>query len=146
MKKIRVFLAEDHGSVRHGLKLLIDSQSDMEVIGEAADGRSAVQSVPQLRPDVLLLDVSMPELSGLQAARELTHSAPGVSILALTRHGDEAYVQEMMGAGAAGYVLKQSPTEELLKGIRAVAGGRQYLDSALPRDTRPRRLARSPGG
>ena len=147
MNKIRVFVAEDHATVRDGLRLLIESQDDMEVIGEASDGRAAVERAPSLKPDVLLLDVSMPQMSGLQAARQVTKSAPGVSILALTRYSDDAYVKEMLSAGVNGYVLKQSPTEELLRGIRAVARGRQYLDRSLTRrDTErvQRRSARPP--
>ena len=131
MKKIRVLIAEDHETVRHGLKLLIGGEDDMEVVGEAGDGRSAVARVESLKPTVAVLDISMPELNGLQAAREIRQRAPGSAIVALTRYADPAYVQELLRAGASGYVLKQSASRELLKAIRAAALGERYLDSSL---------------
>ena len=131
MKKIRVLLAEDHETVRQGLKLLIDGQADMEVIGEAGDGVSAVERVQALKPDVAVLDLAMPEMNGLAATKAIKQAAPQVNVVALTRHADDAYVQELLSAGASGYVLKQSPIDELLKAIRAVAAGDRYLDSTL---------------
>ena len=131
MKKIRVLIAEDHETVRHGLKLLIDGEADMEVVGEAGDGRAAVARAESLKPTVAVLDVSMPEINGLQAAREIRERAPEAAIVALTRYTDEAYVREMLHAGASGYVLKQSPSRELLKAIRAASRGEKYLDSDL---------------
>jgi len=145
---IRVLLAEDHETVREGLRLLLEAQSDMRVIGEAGDGRDALERVAELKPDVLVLDLTMPGISGLAAARalkDIPSAAPAV--VALTRHDDDAYVQELMGAGAAAYVLKQSPSTELLHAIRTAASGGRYLDPgltppALPRD--PRRRATTP--
>lgn len=131
MTKIRVLIAEDHETVRQGLKLLIDAQDDMEVVAEAGDGRAAVQSAETLNPHVAVLDLSMPEMNGLAATRGIGASAPGTAVVALTRYGDEAYVKELLGAGARGYVLKQSASSELLQAIRAAAGGRQYVDSNL---------------
>lgn len=131
MTTIRVLLAEDHETVRHGLRLLIDSQNDMRVVGEAADGRMALERTEALRPDIVILDVSMPQMNGLAAARALKKVAPEVSIIALTRHNDASYVRELVAAGASGYVLKQSPSVELLHAIRAAAGGVHYLDPAL---------------
>jgi DNA-binding NarL/FixJ family response regulator len=131
VKKIRVLIAEDHETVRHGLKLLIDSESDMEVVGEAGDGRSALVRVESLKPTVAVLDVSMPDMNGLQAAREIRERMPETAVVALTRYSDKAYVHELLHAGASGYVLKQSPSRELLKAIRAAARGERYLDSTL---------------
>jgi two-component system, NarL family, response regulator NreC len=128
---IRVLLAEDHETVRHGLKLLIDDQPDMEVIGEVGTGRLAVQQAQALQPTVVVLDLSMPELTGVEAAREISAAAPNVAVVALTRHNDDAYVQALLSAGAAGYVLKQSASSELLKAVRAAAEGGRYLDAAL---------------
>jgi DNA-binding NarL/FixJ family response regulator len=128
---LRILLADDHVTVRHGLKLLIDSQTDMKVISEASDGTAAIQSAIALKPDVIVMDISMPGMNGLAATRALKQAQPGLAIVTLTRHGDDAYVQELLRAGASAYVLKQSAPAELLQAIRAVAGGGQYLDSAL---------------
>jgi DNA-binding NarL/FixJ family response regulator len=124
-------LADDHETVRQGLRLLIDGQPDMEVIGEAGDGGEALRSVEALNPEVAVLDVSMPEMNGLAATRGSALRAPGTAVVALTRYSDDAYVQEMFGAGARAYVLKQSASGELLAAIRAAAQGRQYVDSSL---------------
>jgi DNA-binding NarL/FixJ family response regulator len=131
VNRIRVVLADDHATVRQGLKLLIAAQPDMEVIGEAGDGRSAVRTIEELRPAVAVVDVSMPGMNGLEATREARRVAPETAIVALTRYDDEAYVQELMSAGAHGYVLKQSASRELLAAIRAVARGAKYLDVTL---------------
>ena len=128
---IRLVLAEDHETVRDGLKLLIAAQPDMQVIGEAANGRMALQLAHELRPTVLVLDVSMPEMTGIEAARAIALAAPGVAIVALTRYVDEEYVQAMLGAGVFAYVLKESESGELMSAIRAAAERRRYLDAAL---------------
>jgi two-component system, NarL family, response regulator NreC len=144
---IRVVLAEDHETVREGLRLLIDAQPDMEVIAEVADGRAAVEAATALAPDVVVLDLSMPGMSGLAAARALKSAGTSTAIVALTRYDDDAYVQELLESGAAGYVLKQSASSELVRAIHSAAGGTRYLDPALPpsnvsRD--PRRRASTP--
>ena len=131
MAKIRVLLADDHETVRHGLKLLIDRQPDMEVVGEAGDGRLAVERTGELKPHVIVVDVSMPEMNGLAATKAIRQSAPATAVVALTRYADDAYVQELLGAGALGYVLKQSPASELVDAVRAAAAGRRYLDRSL---------------
>jgi two-component system, NarL family, response regulator NreC len=128
---IRVLLADDHETVRHGLKLLIDGQPDMHVVGEAGTGYAAVEQARRLQPTVIVLDISMPELNGLEAARAISASAPGIAIVTLSRYNDEAYVQALLSAGARAYVLKQSASAELIAAIRAVADGRRYLDVAL---------------
>jgi two-component system, NarL family, response regulator NreC len=133
---LRVLLADDHVTVRHGLRLLIDSQADMKVVSEASDGNSAVQRAVALRPDVVVMDISMPGMNGLVATRKLKQLQPDVAIVTLTRHSDDAYLQELLRAGVSGYVLKQSAPAELLQAIRAAAAGGQYLDSTLtPRIT-----------
>jgi two-component system, NarL family, response regulator NreC len=128
---LRILLADDHVTVRHGLKLLIDSQPDMKVVCEASDGETAVQRAVTLRPDVVVMDISMPGMNGLVATRKLKQIQPDTAIVTLTRHGDDAYLQELLRAGVSGYVLKQSAPSELLQAIRAAATGGQYLDSKL---------------
>jgi DNA-binding NarL/FixJ family response regulator len=128
---IRVLLADDHETVREGLKLLVDAQTDMEVVGEARDGRLALKQAEALHPDVVVLDVSMPEMNGLAATRAIKQVTPATAIVALTRYSDDAYVQEILNAGAVGYVLKQSASAELLKAIRAAADGRHYVDPTV---------------
>ena len=128
---LKVFIAEDHEMVRAGLKLIISSQGDMEVVGEAADGRSAVSKACTLQPDIVLMDISMPLLNGLKAIAQIQETCPQVKVLALTRHQDDGYLQQALQAGASGYVLKQSAPTELLHAIRAVARGGKYLDPAV---------------
>ena len=126
---LRVVLADDHVTVRHGLRLLLDAQRDLTVVGEADDGRAALQRVQELDPDVVVMDISMPGMSGLSATRVLKEARPRVAIVVLTRHADDAYLHEMLRAGAAAFVLKQSPSTELIQAIRAAAAGGQYLDA-----------------
>jgi len=128
---VRVLLADDHVTIRYGLKLLIDQQPDMKVIGEASDGEVAIQLASKAPVDVVVMDISMPGMNGLVATRKLKKLCPGAAIVTLTRHGDDAYLQELLRAGVAGYVLKQSAPDELLQAIRAAASGGQYLDSSL---------------
>lgn len=128
---IRILLAEDHETILDGLKLLVNSQSDMEAVGEANNGRVAVQLAQELLPDVVVMDVSMPEMNGLQATKKLKQKCPQVKVLTLTRHTDDSYLQQLLQAGACGYVLKQSKSAELLRAIRAVAANQTYLDPAI---------------
>src|SRR5437764_14837371 len=131
MTKLRILLADDHETVRAGLKMIVNAQPDMEVAGEACDGRAAVARAQELLPDIVVMDVSMPHLNGLKATEKLKGCCPQVKVLALTRHTDDGYLQQILRAGAAGYVLKQSPPAELLHAIRAVAAGGKYLDPAV---------------
>jgi DNA-binding NarL/FixJ family response regulator len=131
MNLIRIFIAEDHETVREGLKLIINSQDDMEVCGEAADGQTAVEASLKLQPDVVVMDVTMPEMNGLKATQKLKHQCPNMKILALTRHSDDGYLQELLRAGASAYILKQSASSELLRAIRAINAGGNYLDPAI---------------
>jgi DNA-binding NarL/FixJ family response regulator len=130
-RRCRILVADDHAIVRQGLKLLIDSQPDMEVVAEAADGSGALEQAGIARPDIVLLDISMPRTNGLLAARTLKQRQPDVRIIALTRHEDERYVEEFLRAGASGYVLKQSAPADFLKAVRAVAAGGVYLDPSM---------------
>jgi DNA-binding NarL/FixJ family response regulator len=129
--KLRVLLADDHALVREGLRRVIDDQADMEVIGEAGDGTAAVALAQELAPDVALVDVSMPGLDGTEVTRIITDTCPGVRVIALTRHKDGSFVERLLDAGAAGYVLKQSPSSELTRAIRAVAAGERYIDTSI---------------
>jgi DNA-binding NarL/FixJ family response regulator len=131
MTGLRVFLADDHAVVREGLKSLIDAQPDMEVTGEAGDGQSACELVPGLRPDVVVMDVSMPGMNGARATEQLRLACPEVKVLALTVHEDKGYLRQLLEAGAVGYVLKRAAAEELIRAIRTVAAGGVYLDPAL---------------
>ena len=131
MSKLRVVLADDHVVVREGLKALIDGQPDLEVVAEASDGRAALEQVQAHQPDVVIMDVSMPELSGEQATEQLRRDNPAVKVLALSIHEDIAYIRRLIEAGAVGYVLKRSAAETLIAAIRAVAAGEMYLDPAL---------------
>lgn len=131
MNKLRILIAEDHETVRDGIKLIIETQDDMEVVGCAGDGREAIRLAEELKPEIVVMDVSMPELNGLLASAKLKRIMPEVKILTLTRHTDEAYLQELLQAGISGYVLKQSASTELLRAIRAVAAGGNYLDPAI---------------
>lgn len=130
-RTLRILVADDHAVVRQGLKLLINSQPDMTVVGEAADGAAVLQQAAAVEPDIVVMDLSMPGMNGLVATRALKKARPSVEVVALTRHDDETFLQEVLRAGASGYVLKQSNPMEFLKAIRAVAAGGVYLDPAM---------------
>ena len=133
---LRIMLVDDHATVRHGLKLMIDAEPDMAVIAEAGDGASAVQLAGESKPDVIVMDISMPGMNGLAATQAIRKADARAVIVTLTRHGDAAYLQELLRAGVSGYVLKRSAPTELLQAIRAAAAGGQYIDSTLvPRIT-----------
>lgn len=131
MTTVRIVLAEDHKVMREGLRMVLDRETDLEVVGEADDGVEAVRLVRELRPDVLVMDVSMPGLDGLKATDALSTTVSGTRILILTRHTEGSYVQRLLTAGASGYVLKQSAADELVRAIRRVVAGQKYLDPAI---------------
>jgi DNA-binding NarL/FixJ family response regulator len=130
--RIRVLLVDDHGAVREGLRLLLEGVPEVEVVGDVADGVSAVHAVQATSPDVVVLDISMPNLSGLDAIGAITAERPRTRVVILTRHRDLPFVREAMAAGASGYVLKQSAFSELRAAISAVTQGRQYIDALIP--------------
>lgn len=148
MANIRIVVADDHQSVRDALRAVLTTDADIDVVGEAADGREAILQADALRPDVLLMDITMPGLNGFEATRAVAQSCPSTRVLVITRHAEPAYVQDFLRAGAAGYVLKQSPVRELLRAVHSVADGRTYVDTALTekivplRDGRPRHAPR----
>jgi two-component system response regulator NreC len=128
--KLRVFIADDHAVLRSGLRLLINEQPDMEVVGEASDGVAAQQRIPETAPDVALIDLSMPPRDGLEVIRHVTAACPTARVLVLTMHDDAGYLRMALAAGAAGYVVKTAVDGELLSAIRAVAQGRTFVDLA----------------
>jgi DNA-binding NarL/FixJ family response regulator len=130
---MRILIADDHGIVRSGLRLLLERQPDMEVVAEARDGVEAVQAALADRPDLCVLDVAMPRLTGLQAAREIRSQAPDVAVLMLSMHDDERYVFEALQAGASGYVLKREADNDLVDALRAVSRGDAFLTNAAER-------------
>ncbi len=130
-KKTRVLLADDHAVVRQGFRLILAAQPDMEIVGEAANGREAVELGETLQPDVIVMDVAMPELNGIEATRRLAASAPRTRVLALSMHKDSVYVREILRAGARGYLLKDAIDRDLLAAVRAVARGEGYLSPAV---------------
>ncbi len=128
---VRILLADDHQIVRDGLRALLEKEKDMEVVGEAADGRTAVRLALKLRPHVVLIDVSMSDLNGVEAARQISAGAPEVKLLALSMHADKRYVGAMLKAGAVGYLLKDLAFEEVVRAIRAAREGQMYLSHGV---------------
>ena len=131
MERIRLLLADDHAVVRAGLRVLLDSQEDMEVVGEAGDGWETLEKTLSLKPDIVLLDISMPGMSGLEAAGEIKRQAPDVRILVLTMHDDVAYLRQFLQAGVSGYVVKKAADTELVAAIRAVQRGETSIYPSL---------------
>jgi DNA-binding NarL/FixJ family response regulator len=131
MAKLRVFLADDHAVVREGIKALLVAQPDIEVVGEAADGRTALEHATLLCADVVVTDVSMPGLGGAEVVERLRRACPSTKVVALTVHEDKGYLRRLLEAGAKGYLLKRSAADELVRAVRIVASGETYLDPAL---------------
>jgi DNA-binding NarL/FixJ family response regulator len=131
MTKLRVLIADDHQMIRDGLLRLINSEPDMEVVGEAGDGQSALLRVRELGPDVVVMDISMPGMSAARATELIRRESPGVRVIVLTGYVEKGYIRQMLRAGASGYVLKLAASEELIKAIRMVAAGETYLDSVV---------------
>lgn len=146
MKKIRIVLADDHQLIRSGLRVLLERQPDLSVVAEAKDGREAVAAVQSLKPDVLVIDIGMQNLNGIEAARQLTESHSDAAIVFLSMHSDESYVLRALKAGARGYLLKDSAEADLIRAIHAVAGGKSFFSPAVSKvllDDYMRKLQRS---
>ncbi|MCB0072996.1 MAG: response regulator transcription factor [Caldilineaceae bacterium] len=131
MSSITVLLAEDHTIVRKGIRSLLDAERDIDVVGEAENGREAVEIAEVIHPDIVVMDHSMPVLNGLEAMRQIRQRDDGIKVLILTMHTNEEYVFQFLRAGAAGYVVKQSAPNELVAAIRAVAAGQSYLSPSI---------------
>ena len=131
MKKIRVLIADDHSIVRDGLQQLLKNRQDMEVAGEAEDGHQALERAKALRPDVVLLDIAMPRLSGIEVIGLIRSAVPDSQVVVLSMHAKETYVQQALAAGALGYVLKASPSQDILDAIKAAQRGEYFLSSRL---------------
>lgn len=133
MKPITVLLAEDHMIVREGLRALLKLETDMKIVGEAENGRQAVALVSQLGPDVVVMDIAMPLLNGLEATRQILQTAPSTKVLMLSAHSDDAYVEQVMALGAAGYLIKQTAAHVLPEAIREVQQGRTFFSPSISR-------------
>ncbi len=131
MNIIRVLLADDHGIVRKGMRFLLESQPDIDVVGEAADGREAARLAAELVPDVVIMDVAMPQLNGIDAAAQMLKRRPGIGVIILSVHSDESYVARALAAGAKGYLLKDSAEADLARAVRLVASGKPFFSPAI---------------
>ena len=129
--KTRLLIADDHGVVRKGLRLLLEQYPELEVVGEASNGRDAVQLAIELRPRIAILDVAMPLLNGIEAAEQIRRSCTETAVILLTMHADESYVLRALNAGVKGYLLKESAEEDLLRAVRAVAQGKPFFSPAI---------------
>jgi DNA-binding NarL/FixJ family response regulator len=144
VKRIRVLLADDHAVLREGLRALLSSMDDIEVVAEVANGREAVRRVLELAPEVVLMDIGMPDMNGVEATALLLAKLPDVRVIALSMHGDAEHVQRALQAGAAGYLLKDSAAAEVVAAVRAVHAGKQYLSAEVIPHARRRAGARTP--
>jgi two-component system, NarL family, response regulator NreC len=131
MKKIRVLLADDHTLMRRGLRLIVEQQPDLVVVGEAEDGRQAMALAASLKPDVAVLDIGMPNLNGIEATKQITDGESGVAVVILSMHADETYILRALKAGARGYLLKDSAESDLVRAIRSVAEGKSFFSPAV---------------
>ena len=131
MKKIRVLIADDHGVVRRGLRLQLEQHDDFEVVGEASDGREAIAMLDKLAPDIIIMDIAMPNLNGIQATAQIVKKNPQVGIIVLSMHSDETYLTRTLAAGAKGYLLKDNAEVDLERAVRFVAQGKPYFSPAI---------------
>ncbi|MBI5409560.1 MAG: response regulator transcription factor [Nitrospirae bacterium] len=140
---IKIFLADDHRIMREGLRAMLEKKGGLEVIGEAGDGRTAVRLVKEMRPDIIIMDIGMPELNGIEATRRIIKNCPGVKIIALSIHSDKRLVSEMLKAGASGYVLKEAAFSELIDAIHTVKRGCSYISVEI-QDVINKKLSKHP--
>ena len=143
MAKLRIVLADDHAVVRAGLEMLINAQADMEVVGQASDGQEAAWLAQDRQPDVVVMDVSMPALGGIEATAKIKQDSPRVCVLVLTRHDNQGYLRRLLQAGATGYIVKKTAADELITAIRIVSAGGTYIDPRLAGDLVERLVGRS---
>jgi len=131
--RLRILIGDDHGLFRHGLRKILEERPEWEIVAEVGDGRQAVEQVIALKPEVAILDVAMPLLNGIDAAQQIVRKSPGTRVLMLSMHSDEAYVTRALQAGATGYLLKDSASDDLVAGVTAVAAGQSYFSPAIAR-------------
>ena len=146
MRKIRILLADDHQLMRSGVRLMLEREPDLAVVGEASDGREAVSLTKSLKPEVVVMDVGMPNLYGIEAAQQMTEEDPDLAIVMVSMHSDESYVLRALKAGARGYLLKDSAQADLIKAVHAVGGGKSFFSPAVSKmllDDYVRKLKRS---
>ena len=146
MRKTRVLLADDHQLMRSGIRLILEREPDLSVVGEAGDGREAVALAKSLKPDVVVMDIGMSNLNGIEAAQQMTGDRPEIAVVMLSMHSDESYVLRALKAGARGYLLKDSAEADLIKAVHAVAGGKSFFSPAVSKvllDDYVRKLRRS---
>ena len=146
---INVFLADDHAVVRDGMRALMDAESDIRVVGTASDGRQAVRQIKKFQPDIVVMDIAMPELNGIDATRQISEACPAVKVIILSMHDSSEHIYQALKAGAKGYLLKESAGKEVMTAVRAVSSGRRYLsdrieemvieDYVLQRDAAPQK-------
>jgi len=146
MEKIRVIIADDHAVVREGTRHILEQEEDIQVVGEARDGAEAVALAETLRPDVAIVDISMPVIGGIEATERIKASRPGTAVLILTSYDDDRYVFALLAAGAAGYLLKDVPSEEVVRAVRSVYAGEPVLHPAIARKVLARFAAEAQGG
>ncbi len=146
MKKVKILLVDDHPVVRQGLSALIKMEEDMEIVGEADNGRAAVAVAKRTHPEVVIMDLSMPLLNGAEATRQIHQTVPSVKVLVLSSFGDDEYVERLMQAGAAGYLTKESAADELLKAIREVHSGKPFFSPRIAKRLRQRSDGAPAGG
>lgn len=133
MAHLRILLADDHTVVRQGLRKVLEERADWEVVAEAGDGREAIRQAEELKPDIAIIDIAMPLLNGIEATRQIAKRSPSTRVLVLTMHSDEAYVNQMLQAGAAGYLLKESADVDLIQAVSAVSKGKSFFSPGVAR-------------
>jgi two-component system, NarL family, response regulator NreC len=146
MRKTRILLADDHQLMRSGVRLMLEREPDLTVVGEAADGREAVALAKSLKPEVVVMDIGMPNLNGIEAAHQMTQELPDLAVVMVSMHSDESYVLRALKSGARGYLLKDSAEADLIKAVHAVAGGKSFFSPAVSKlllDDYVRKLKRS---